>query len=319
MRDDSGVSAFRLHSLWLKLFVILLVALTLLCVFGVYGTFYYKHRHHAEKQERHDSQEELKETKIQLERLQNIDELRLKSIELELSELKQDLRGNETQLQRLLNLEKLIQASGMEHGSSFSSVVQPSVPAVGTEHGEGSLSAAAAPSPEYLKELLDQNAGGNASRTVSAPTSAGSSASADASGGTLPAAGRQTPPSGASSTATRQTQTSETPAHPIKVSNLQSTFQGSDRIRISFDLSNQDSRLTLVGRCNLLVITAKGVVLPIQPTSRGIMTFQIARYRKMESVFTLPAGITVDDVVQIQVNAQANDLPPYQVHFPFAR
>jgi hypothetical protein len=104
--------------------------------------------------------------------------------------------------------------------------------------------------------------------------------------------------------------------HPVKVANLKTSVEGDDRLRVTYDLSNQDPRMTLTGRCNIALVTREGAIIDITPSSRGVLSFQINRFRKMDILARIPPDIQQNDVIHIQVSAQANDLPLYYKQFP---
>lgn len=104
--------------------------------------------------------------------------------------------------------------------------------------------------------------------------------------------------------------------HPVKVSNLKVTFEGEDRIRFNYDLSNQRPGVTLVGRCSLALVTREGAIIDITPSARGVLSFQIARFRKMDIVAQIPPSLKRSDILRVQISAKANDFPVYSRQFP---
>lgn len=253
MRDDCNVNAFRLHSFWIKLCIVLLIALLGACVAGAYGTLYYHNRYRVSSAERRELQRVLGENKIRLESLSN-----------------EELVGRFT---------------GTGSGGAFigNTVVSPNN---GQANGQGPLAqnsgeATTLPTPEDLARLLDQS-------------------------GPVRTAGT--------------TQESDLEAqmekHPVKIDNLKVKFEGSDRIRFTYDLSNQQQGLTLVGRCSIGLIMREGALIDLTPSARGVLSFQIARFRKMDVLAQIPANIKREDIIKIQVSAKANDLPLYYRQFP---
>ncbi|MDR2051664.1 MAG: hypothetical protein LBQ63_07840 [Deltaproteobacteria bacterium] len=248
MRDDCDVSAFRLHSLWIKLFILFLVILVAACAFGAYGAFYYKARYEAASAERRSLQRALGESKIKLESLSN---------------------------EALVGRFGAGPAGGSQ-GHAVNSVLTPRA-----EAASAGIHSTIAPTQADLSLLLNQLG----------PTRA----------------------AGAESSAAIEELMEK---HPIRISNLKTSFEGEDRIRIAYDLSNQQPGLTLSGGCTIALLTREGALVDITPSARGVLTFQIARFRKMDVLTRLPSGLKREEIVKIQVSAQANDLPPYYKSFP---
>ncbi|MCL1915896.1 MAG: hypothetical protein FWG17_04230 [Desulfovibrionaceae bacterium] len=242
MRDDLGVSAFRLHSFWIKLFIFLLVLLIAAGALGAYGTFYYKNRYEATASERRDLQRALGENKIKLESLIN-----------------EGLVGRFT---------------GGDPGPSRTQTANLSTPYISTP--------TIVPNQSDLAVLL-----------------------------------RQIGPMRSAGTENDLEEDALMEQHPVRISNLKTAFEGDDRLRVTYDLHNQQPGLTLIGRCGLALITREGAVIDITAGARGVLTFQIARYRKMDILSRIPPNVKKENISKIQVSAQANDLPPYQKQFAF--
>lgn len=253
MRDDCDVSAFRLHSFWVKLFLVTLIILISACIAGAYGTFYYKNRYEVTSADRRELQRTLGKNKIKLESLSN-----------------EELVGRFT-------------GSGPGGVSSGNTVALPNNgPGAQAALGGGSGQNTTTPTPEDLARLLDQLG----------PVSI---AGTDNSAAELEA---------------------QMEKHPVKVSNLKISFEGENRIRTTYDLSNQQPGLTLVGRCSIALVTRDGGVIDITPSARGVLSFQIARFRKMDILAQIPPALKQSDIIKVQISAQANDLPRYFKQFP---
>lgn len=235
MRDDYGVRTMRLHGVWFKIAVLFIIALIAVSAAGIYSTKYMLDIYQFYSEENAELKKTLHTQKMELERLQNID----------------------------------------------------NIPVPG---GRSSTQAQAAAS------TADGTAPAGVTLTVGDLTALLGQAPATAIG-TNPATGTLDTP--------------EAAKHPVRIANLKTVTESPSRMRISFDLNNQNSRLTLLGRCSVYAITRQRALVPLRPESRGVMSFQIARYRRMESTFILPDSITAQDVVKIQVTAQANDFPLY--------
>lgn len=253
MRDDCDVSAFRLHSFWVKLFVVTLVILMSVCVAGAYGTLYYKNRYQVTASDRRELQRTLGENKIKLESLTN-----------------EELVGRFT-------------GTGPGKPNTGNSIVSSNNDTGGQTSvaGNSGNQDAAMPSQQDLARLLGQL--GPASAAGTADVSAEIAAQME--------------------------------KHPVKVSNLKVVFEGENRIRTTYDLSNQQPGLTLVGRCSIALITRDGAIIDVTPSARGVLSFQIARFRKMDILTQIPPNIKQGDIIKVQISAQANDLPRYFKQF----
>lgn len=260
MRDDCDVSAFRLHSFWIKLFIFFLIILIAVCIAGAYGTFYYKNRYVVSSAERRDLQRSLGESTIKLENLVN---------EEWVGRLTGTPPSSSNTLAQNLNSVVMPAPSGVSAGGSASSAPTPYT-----------VQTVAAPSQEDLSMLLSQL-------------------------GPVRAAGLE---SDAEIEAKME-------AHPVKVSNLKTSFEADDRIRTTYDLSNQQQGITLVGRCNIALVTRDGAVVDVTPSARGVLSFQISRFRKMDILAKIPPTIKKDDIVKVQISAQANEFPLYYKQF----
>lgn len=252
MRDDCGVSAFRLHSVWIKLFIFFLAVLLAACAAGGYGTIYYKKRYEVSADERRALQRALGEIKIKLENLAN-----------------EELVGRFT-------------GAGPGLGGGQNTV--NSVMATTSGDNAASYSAlpgATLPTQADLALLLSQ---------IGPMRSAGAELNADLE--------------------------ARMEKHPVRVSNLKLAFEGEDRLRATYDLSNQQPGLTLTGRCSIAIITREGAVLDITPSARGVLTFQISRYRKMDILARIPPAVERGDIYGVRISAQANELPLYHKQFP---
>ena len=238
MRDDCGVSTYRLHSFWIKLFVFFLLLLLAAGAAGAYGTFYFKTRYEAAASERRDLQRALGENRIKLESL-----------------------TNESLVGRFTGGDAQQRAEGP--GTS------PYVSAPSVQ-----------PTQSDLALLL-----------------------------------RQIGPVHTAGTENDTELDAQMENHPIRVSNLKVSFEGEDRLRVVYDLSNQQPGLTLTGRCSLALVTRDGGIIDLTPAARGVLTFQISRFRKMDILSRIPPNVKKESIAKIQISAQANDLPPYYKQF----
>ncbi|MDL2271739.1 hypothetical protein LJC23_01755, partial [Desulfovibrio sp. OttesenSCG-928-I05] len=83
MRDDSGVTRFRVRAIWLKLMLLLFVLMTMAAAAGGYAAHYYWQRYEYHKAEAQGLEAERAENRRELERLANLENI-LKSNDPEL-------------------------------------------------------------------------------------------------------------------------------------------------------------------------------------------------------------------------------------------
>ncbi|UZP67176.1 hypothetical protein N1030_16500 [Desulfovibrio mangrovi] len=75
MRDDTKVHRFRISPMWLKLLIWLQLILVITASLGFYAGYNYWKQNAALQSERIDLQRELRATQVQLERLENIEQI----------------------------------------------------------------------------------------------------------------------------------------------------------------------------------------------------------------------------------------------------
>ncbi|MFV0348244.1 MAG: hypothetical protein ACK5JO_06615 [Halodesulfovibrio sp.] len=75
MRDDTKVHRFRISPMWLKLLIWMQLILVVTASLGIYAGYTYWDQNAALQSERADLQRELRATQVQLERLENIEQI----------------------------------------------------------------------------------------------------------------------------------------------------------------------------------------------------------------------------------------------------
>ncbi len=221
MRDDCGVLRFRLQAFWLKFFCVFVALLVLVTAAGGWAAYYYWKKHSALSQEHRELQRDMAESRVQLE--------------------------------RLANLEKFLQA-------------RESAPA-----------------------------------TVNM----------DAANATAPVQAALFAVANASSSAAQEAQEAPAQESPIKLGNSNVRISGATRLRIGFDLVNQNPQLPLTGRVNLAVITAAGTTVDVAGPDEELRFSRIARYKRISASIPLPPDTPSSSVKAVQVSIDAEGVPPF--------
>ncbi len=177
--------------------------------------------------------------------------------------------------------------------------------------GANATISAVVPFPRANQTLA---AGSAASPSGNGAPGAGPAAATPAAG---PARNQTQPvPSAQAAAQTPEAAAQIDPAHPAKIANVSLRAAGTTRIRIAFDLSNQDPQQTLGGRVALAVVTNAGAVAEITQVDRAELSFLIARYKRISTTFALPQNIQTTDVAAVQISLSGDNVPPYSERFP---
>ncbi len=281
MRDDCGVRRFRLRAFWLKLLFGLLALIVAGCVTASFLAHNYRKKYYEAQEENRDLERQLAEMRRRLEPLAYLEKIQ------EVSQNR--LAGNGT------GVAVAAGPAGANGVSSVSSVVAPRpANATAAQAGPGTVPPAQANQTRAATSLLAANA------TAAAQAAPGTASSAQAG-------------------LARQNGTSvdgEDGAHPAKISNVTLRAIGATRIRISFDLNNQDPQLLLNGRATLAVVTGAGVVTEVTQVDRADLSFRINSYKRVNTVFVLPANIQLSDVASVQITLSGDNVPKLTERFP---
>lgn len=266
MRDDCGVIRFRLSGFWIKALVFLLALLLIGASLGGWGAYYFWNKHEI--------------------------------VKLELRELETVLSENRRHLERLANLEKILESNDPARiHTAMSSVAGPDT------HGEANGAARGASS---------------AQRTASGPPEEGDgddAAAPEGNGG-----------SGAGQSRPQQTPQGRAVVQPLKdhtvrLTNVSLRRSGNSRIQIAFDLNNRnDPSQPLSGRVYLSVVDADGNVTDILNADKNdLRFFQIQRYKTVRTTFALPTNVPLSAVREVQVTVETEGNPVYVERLPMPR
>lgn len=104
---------------------------------------------------------------------------------------------------------------------------------------------------------------------------------------------------------------SETVDSAVKLANLGLRASGANRLRLSFDLVNQNPQQTLTGRVNLALLTTGGSVVELSGSDDDLRFYRIARYKKIITTVTLPSDLPADSLSGLRIIVDAEGNPPY--------
>ncbi|MDR2892576.1 MAG: hypothetical protein LBV80_05770 [Deltaproteobacteria bacterium] len=342
MRDDCAVSTFRMRTFWFKLIVVLVLLLMAACALTVYGTMYYKERYQIAAQERRTLQAELSELRVQLQ-----DSANLAILPHGQADRHRAVLGGRSQPYSVNSITTTARTqtghgqTPAEEAAAASSAAAPQNLAgassasgaagqLGATTGQNQSAATAAgqnagaatePGPVATAGQNGQSA--TAGHNGQSTATAGQNGQADASAALTPSAEDMRNLLDASAPVTVAGvrpdlgEATESDDHPIKIANAAVFFEAGNKMRVSFDISNQPQKETLAGNCSVFVITRQGAEVKLTPLSSGSLTFRIERYKKMQSVLTLPDNISKNDVIRIKFVVTINDQPNYWRIFPY--
>ena len=281
MRDDSGVTRFRIRAAWLKFMLFLFILMTLAAGAGGWATHYYWQRYEYHKAEARELDSELTENRRQLVRLVNLE----KFLEANDPVLLRTIMSSVTVPDTIASGDPLALAAAGSNG--------------GTGGDGGRTDTGAGPAD-------GQNDG-------SAPDGA---TGAGGIGGTAPDGAN---PGGTNPGGTENGQAAPPlpPENPVKLSNVQ-IRPSSSRIFVSFDLGNLDSSQPLSGRVSLALVDGGGKVLPVANVSSesGLRFTQIVRYKPISATMPLPQGTAMADIAAVRVSVETEGNPPFAQRLP---
>ena len=90
-----------------------------------------------------------------------------------------------------------------------------------------------------------------------------------------------------------------------KVDNFQAKLQG-DKMQVRFDLNNLVAYSTLSGMLNLAIVTRNGQLVQLKTTAEDL-NFSIQRFKRVRTVFSIPAGIKGNELFGIRLNIRRSD------------
>ena len=108
-----------------------------------------------------------------------------------------------------------------------------------------------------------------------------------------------------------------TKASPAKISNVEIKARSPKSVRLAFDLNNENSSITLAGNVQLSLMTKDNEIHDIA-VPRHDMLFQIKFYKRMNTAFPLPEGVSLKDIksLLLKISANGKDLQTETIPFP---
>ena len=106
-------------------------------------------------------------------------------------------------------------------------------------------------------------------------------------------------------------------ASPAKISNVEIKARSPKSVRLAFDLNNENSSVTLAGNVQLSLMTKDNEIHDIA-VPRHDMLFQIKFYKRMNTAFPLPEGVSLKDIksLLLKISANGKDLQTETIPFP---
>ncbi len=106
-------------------------------------------------------------------------------------------------------------------------------------------------------------------------------------------------------------------ASPAKISNIEIKARSPKSVRLAFDLNNENSNVTLAGNVQLSLMTKDNKMHDIA-VPRHDMLFQIKFYKRMNTAFPLPEGVSLKDIksLLLKISANGKDLQTETIPFP---
>lgn len=106
-------------------------------------------------------------------------------------------------------------------------------------------------------------------------------------------------------------------ASPAKISKVEIKARSPKSVRLAFDLNNESSNVTLAGNIQLSLMTKDNEIHDIA-VPRHDMLFQIKFYKRMNTAFPLPEGVSLKDIksILLKISANGKDLQTETIPFP---
>ncbi len=287
LRDDSGVVRFRLKPGWIKFLAFLLVVFCGASGASGYAAHYYWKKYQTLQLERMELAEKLGENRRQLGRFAGMEKIKESTLPRSTMAGVTSIAGGHEGPENQENGETVIASDAAPNGTA--------------PHGNG-----AAPEPgEPASSTPPETAG--STPPVPDPVGSGSPPGDHPAAGTVAEAAGQT----------AQVSPGTEEEHPALITEVLVRPAGSKTFRLAFDLSNRDQQVTLNGRVNLAVGTKNGDRHEVTQVSRDTLRFIINRYKRVNTSFILPDGVSADDVTQLFLTVVADDQSPVTYAFSF--
>ncbi len=277
MRDDCRVRRLRVSPLALRLLTVSLVLLPLLATFGVWAGFSFWQANRALMSQNQSLDRELKEARVELERLSNLESL---------------LRGSDPEeLRSLLG------------SAALASPPAPAPATPGDANGAG----------DGVVAVPGQANGQAQGQTANQPSTSASGSLANGADARVPDAASQAVAAAVADSPGEAREALST--GEARVDNVAVRHGSGKRLRINFDLTNPDPKKLLAGQAVLSVQAADGRILPLK-VDPDTIRFQISRFKKMVTSAPLPDGVAPADVQSLVVELESEGRIIYREQYP---
>ncbi|WP_147822360.1 hypothetical protein [Salidesulfovibrio onnuriiensis] len=91
----------------------------------------------------------------------------------------------------------------------------------------------------------------------------------------------------------------------VGVENLQARIAGS-KVSLSFELNNMQTTKSMAGVVDLSLVSKDGTVRQLE-TNKNDLTFQIQRFKRIRTSFSLPDGMKKEDIFGLRLGIRDND------------
>jgi hypothetical protein len=296
MRDDSDARTFRLHRTVLRALFMLLAALVIGGALGIAGGVHYWKKCRDLRASYSEQEREFSEMRLQLERLSNLESL-MEASNGVIPQAKNEEVGASPLPDARQNATRALADSGRTPGANATSPVADGA-ALLSIAGNATLSPDSASGG--TSGVVPQ---GQSNATLETPAGEASASSANGTG------------------AVQGALSLNAGDCPVRVDNFYARVSGSQRLRISYNLSASipEIQRTIAGGVRYEAVFANGSRLDLTLTDMDGTRFSILRMKPMQSVARLPEGRSSDDITSINVYIEITDGEIYFGNFPFTQ
>lgn len=288
LRDDHSVVRFRLKPLWFKVFVVLFALFSVSSGAAGYAAHYYWKKYTTLQQERSVMAEKLGENRRKLDEFAGMERIEAVLPRSAMSSVGvAAVSGNAHQ-------EQGENASAKnQDGAAKPEPPQPQAATIKPEPPQEKTTAA----PESAQPAVEPPG-------VSESTVREKAVFAFPAGSAQ--AGHAPPGSG------------DGKEHPVLIDDVLLRQTGAKRYALSFGLSNRDKQLRLNGRVYVSIADKDGKMYEVSQVNRDALRFMINNYKKVSTVFSLPAGLADENASRLVLTVAAEDIPDIAYSFPMS-
>ena len=283
LRDDSGVVRFRLKPGWIKFLAFLLVVFCGASGASGYAAHYYWKKYQVLQLERTELTEKLGENRRQLGRFAGVEKIKESTLPRSTMVGVTSIAGSQEGVENQENggiAGVVVESNGNGTAPAQDDSILPSLP----ESTDGVTVTSHSPDSDSILPSGDSTTRSTLEETPGQVAQAFPSAEGE---------------------------------HPALITEVQVRSAGGKNFRLAFDLSNRDQQVTLNGRVSLAVGAKDGTRHDVTQVSRDTLRFIINRYKRVNTTFSLPDGLSVEDVTQLFLTITADDQNSITYAFPF--